>query len=83
MPRGKAIANLAFEIAGFKPATVSQRPYDRQVDNPGVPRQLNVVMVSIESLSASFLGTFGNTEGLTPNLDRLAREVSAGAQTTA
>jgi phosphoglycerol transferase MdoB-like AlkP superfamily enzyme len=34
----------------------------------------NVVLISVESLSASFLGSFGNTLGLTPHLDALARE---------
>lgn len=37
-------------------------------------RRLNVVLVSVESLSAEFLGAFGNRQGLTPNLDRLAQE---------
>jgi phosphoglycerol transferase MdoB-like AlkP superfamily enzyme len=37
-------------------------------------RDLNVVLIVVESLSARFLGAFGNSEGLTPNLDRLARE---------
>ncbi len=34
----------------------------------------NVVLVSVESLSAEFLGAYGSTAGLTPNLDRFARE---------
>ena len=34
----------------------------------------NVVLVSVESLSAEFLGAYGSTAGLTPNLDRYARE---------
>jgi phosphoglycerol transferase MdoB-like AlkP superfamily enzyme len=38
-----------------------------------VPRP-NVVLITVESLSAEFLGAFGNTRGLTPNLDRLARD---------
>ena len=37
-------------------------------------RRLNVVLIVVESLSAKFLGTFGNPDGLTPNLDRLAGE---------
>lgn len=37
-------------------------------------RRLNVVLIVVESLSAKFLGAFGNDEGLTPNLDRLAQE---------
>jgi phosphoglycerol transferase MdoB-like AlkP superfamily enzyme len=34
----------------------------------------NVVMIMVESLSAEFLGVFGNMGHLTPNLDRLAAE---------
>jgi phosphoglycerol transferase MdoB-like AlkP superfamily enzyme len=37
-------------------------------------RPRNVVLISVESLSAEFLGAYGNAEGLTPNLDRLAGE---------
>jgi len=42
---------------------------------PGRPeRRLNVVLVSVESLGAEFLGAYNDPRGLTPNLDRLARE---------
>lgn len=34
----------------------------------------NIVLISVESLSANFLGSFGNTQGITPRLDRLAQE---------
>lgn len=34
----------------------------------------HLVMITVESLSAEYLGAFGNTSGITPNLDRLARE---------
>lgn len=34
----------------------------------------NVILVSIESMSAEFVGAYGNKKGLTPNLDRLAHE---------
>ncbi len=34
----------------------------------------NVVLISVESLSAKFLGSFGNPAGLTPRLDALAKE---------
>ena len=34
----------------------------------------NVVLISVESLSANYLGTLGNTTGLTPRLDALAKE---------
>ena len=34
----------------------------------------NIVMVVVESLSTDFMGSFGNKENLTPNLDRLAEQ---------
>ena len=34
----------------------------------------NVVLISVESLSAKFLGSFGNPAGLTPRLDALAKD---------
>lgn len=46
----------------------------RRIDNPGESRRLNVVLVTIESLSAKYLGSFGNHRGLTPNLDKLRLE---------
>lgn len=46
----------------------------RSITNAGPERRWNVIQLTIESLSASFLAGFGNTNGLTPNLDRLMRE---------
>jgi phosphoglycerol transferase MdoB-like AlkP superfamily enzyme len=40
----------------------------------GTERPLNVVLVVEESLSAEFLTSFGNNKGITPNLDKLAKE---------
>ncbi|MBK6394409.1 MAG: sulfatase-like hydrolase/transferase [Betaproteobacteria bacterium] len=41
----------------------------------GMPRRpRHVILVTVESLSAEFLGAYGSTKGMTPNLDRLARE---------
>lgn len=40
----------------------------------GDERRYNVIQIVVESLSADFLGLFGNDEGLTSNLDRLARD---------
>ena len=75
LPRTKAIAKLASELAGTRmPVTVSQRPYIRDIVSPGVPKPLNVVMVSVESFSAEFMTAFGNKQNLTPYMDRLANE---------
>ena len=40
----------------------------------GSEQRLNVVLISIESMGAEFLGAYGDKRGLTPNLDRLAKE---------
>ncbi len=47
---------------------------ERDVVGRGPEKRLNVVLISVESLSAEFLSAFGNTQNLTPALDRLARE---------
>ena len=47
---------------------------ERLIPSAAAPQRLNVVLISIESMGAEFLGAYGNPRGLTPNLDRLARE---------
>ncbi len=74
LPEAVARSRLAVEITGHPPADLRQQPFARHVDGDGPERPFNVVLVSVESLSAEFLGSFGNTQQLTPNLDRLARE---------
>ncbi len=46
----------------------------RHVRHDGAEKRYNVILVCEESLSAEFLSDFGNRHGITPNLDRLARE---------
>lgn len=55
---------------------VNDDPADitRTIHRDGAEKRLNIIVVVEESLSADFLGTFGNRQGLTPNLDRLAGE---------
>lgn len=45
---------------------------ERDIVNTGTELHKNVVLISVESLSADFLGSFGNTQGITPFLDSLA-----------
>ena len=47
---------------------------ERVILDPRPERRLNVVLVSVESLGAEFVGAYGNTRGLTPVLDALAKE---------
>lgn len=45
-----------------------------QINVPEPEQRYNIIMVTVESLSADFLGVFGNKDGLTPYLDHLAGE---------
>lgn len=47
---------------------------ERMVNYPGPEKRMNVVLISIESFSAGFMGTFGNTQNITPYLDSLTRQ---------
>jgi phosphoglycerol transferase MdoB-like AlkP superfamily enzyme len=73
LPAAQA-ANILASVIQPPPAPGAALPFERDVRPDGAPRSLNVVLVSVESLSASFLGAFGGADQLTPNLDRLAGE---------
>ena len=47
---------------------------NRTIRNNGKEKKLNVVVVVVESLSAEYLGVFGNEKQLSPNLDALAKK---------
>jgi len=55
---------------------IGEDPQDirRMVDNPGTARKPNIVLVTIESLSAKYLGSNGDQRNLTPNLDALRKQ---------
>ncbi|NTV49433.1 MAG: sulfatase-like hydrolase/transferase [Geobacteraceae bacterium] len=44
----------------------------RHITAEGPEKHLNLIVVVEESLSSEYLGSFGNKQNLTPNLDRLA-----------
>lgn len=46
----------------------------RNISNTGTENKMNVVLISVESLSAEFMTAFGNTQHITPQLDSLAKE---------
>jgi len=43
----------------------------RDISHEGVEKPLNIILITVESLSSDYLGYFGNTRKLTPNLDAL------------
>jgi phosphoglycerol transferase MdoB-like AlkP superfamily enzyme len=46
----------------------------RQVTHEDEEKQYNVMLVMIESLSASYMGLYGDKKNLTPNIDALAKK---------
>jgi phosphoglycerol transferase MdoB-like AlkP superfamily enzyme len=78
LPAERAEALLAGLGTGFapRPAHAADRAPAplTTLPAPFLRRPKNIVLISVESLSAEFLGVHGNTRGLTPNLDRLAAE---------
>ncbi|WP_298830313.1 LTA synthase family protein [uncultured Piscinibacter sp.] len=60
--------------AHYRPMPLPGMPIRREVVPAGPRRDMNVVLVSIESLGAEFVESLGGAHGLTPNLERLGRE---------
>ena len=74
---GQAQAQVREKFAGAGSTarfTGGSHPIERQVSTGRTAKPYNVVMVSIESLGSDFVESFGGKPGLTPNLDRLARD---------
>ena len=73
LPDGDIGRLLRQELTEPDSRFISEDPLDirRNIDNPGTFKRLNIILVTIESLSAKYLGSFGDTRNLTPNLDRL------------
>ena len=73
LPEDKAFAIMRESLDTPDATFVSSDPHDltRAIANPGPEKHLNVVLISVESLSGEYLSHFGNTANLTPNLDTL------------
>lgn len=74
----QATAQQTLDALGLRRDTAAELvAYPRQASDqmgPFYKRPKNVVLITVESLSASYLGIYGNPQGLTPNLDQLATE---------
>jgi len=64
----------ALRLAGPWPRPQPAPTLERVAARPASPVPRHVVVIQVESLSADYLGVFGNRNGLTPQLDRLAHE---------
>ena len=60
---------LAEPGAEFLPDTHSIRRMIHSTDS--LPQKPNIILITIESFSADFMGYFGNTQNLTPHIDSL------------
>jgi phosphoglycerol transferase MdoB-like AlkP superfamily enzyme len=70
--RASALMKGAVEEAVVSGEAAAIYDIRRFIDNPGTPTPKNIMLVMVESLSADYLGAFGNRDGLTPFLDELA-----------
>ena len=76
LPEATAANTLRDEVSEPNARFVDSEPMGirRQIDNPGQPRKLNLILVTIESLSAKYMGSEGDARNLTPNLDALRKQ---------
>jgi len=76
LPRDEAYAVARRSLATPDAHFVADDRFDirRDIRNAAPEQRLNVVLISIESLSASYSGTYGRPDSLTPELDRLSAD---------
>lgn len=46
----------------------------REIKGNGAEKRLNIILITVESLSADYLGKFGNTQNITPFMDSWFKE---------
>ena len=73
LPDDEAFKRVRELIKTPEATYVSDDPRDltREIRHTGPEKHLNVVLISVESLSADFLKEFGSKRDITPNLDAL------------
>lgn len=76
LPAADAFALIKKQAAVQPPAGSDTNLFDitRPIHHDGPEKKWNVIQITVESLSAKFLGCFGNTNELSPNLDRIFQE---------
>lgn len=70
----KVMYNLREIIATPEATFLDDNTISRYIKNERPLKTPNIILIVVESLSADFLGSFGNTENLTPYLDKLSKE---------
>jgi len=75
LPARQVSQQIRRELAEPNARFTGNDPMDvrRVIASEGAPKRYNIVLVTIESLSAKYLGSNGDERDLTPNLDELRR----------
>lgn len=72
IPADEALAQVRRQVATPDATFLAPTGIARMIRNPAPEQRLNVVLISVESLSAEFSGTYGREQAsLTPQLDAL------------
>ena len=77
LPVDQAFTELHAELAHDGSLPIGPQPARdtlRYIKNEGPEQHLNVIQITVESLSANFVGAFNPESKLTPNLDELSRK---------
>ncbi len=74
IPDAKANKTIRKELLQDNEGYMSEKDLIRYVENDSSEIHPNIIMITIESLSSSFMKTFGNKENITPYLDSLTQE---------
>ncbi|MGC3958245.1 MAG: sulfatase-like hydrolase/transferase [Verrucomicrobiota bacterium] len=68
------LAKASLGAATTLGSTTNNCDITRTISDPLPEKHWNVIQITVESLSAKFLGRFGDTNGLTPHLDKIFDE---------
>ncbi|MGE8066114.1 LTA synthase family protein [Pseudomonas sp. NPDC089569] len=76
LPAAVVAQQIRAELSEPNARFVGNDPLDirRDIDNPGSERKPNIILVTIESFSAKYMGSNGDERNLTPNLDALRKQ---------
>jgi phosphoglycerol transferase MdoB-like AlkP superfamily enzyme len=74
VPIDEAWAQVRAQVATPDATFFGPTGIARRIHNAAPEQRMNVVLISVESLSADFSGTYGRKDSLTPQLDALTKD---------
>jgi phosphoglycerol transferase MdoB-like AlkP superfamily enzyme len=74
LPIDEAFAQVRRQLSTPDATFIGPTGIERHIHNAAPERRLNVVLISVESLSAEYSGTYGREQTLTPQLDALTKD---------